>query len=213
MSFDMISSENETNHLKNKNDIKLFIKTVKSLHNLKLKISSEYNFYESIENYEKLRNKPSKFPDYNEVRENIFSLKDFTENFRDEYVLIHNDLSSENCLFVKNDSEERCVLIDFEYSAMQTPMADIAYFCVFENMSEEEADYVIDCYFDFNTPQVKRAEFYAYIALNGLIHSNWLEFKEGLKEEHSGESEKAFDLAKLYYEKANNLLGVIQCQE
>lgn len=202
-----------TINISDKNDIKLFIKTVRNLHNLKLKCSAEYDFYENIKKYESLRNKKSKFPDYDEVKENIFSLRAFTEKFKNEYTLIHNDLSNENCLFTKDGEEEKCVLIDFEYAAMQTPMADIAYFCVFENLSDSETDYVIDCYFDFNTPPLKKAECYAYIALNGLTHSNWLEFKASLDEERKEENEKAFNIAKRYYNKTIKLLGVIQCQE
>ena len=114
-----------------------------------MKCSSKYDFYEYIEKYEKLRNTPSCFEDYEAVKSDIIHLKEFTDTCSDEYTLIHNDLSCENCLFYKGENgEEKCILIDFEYAAMQCPAADIAYFCVFSDLNESEVDAIIKKYFE-----------------------------------------------------------------
>lgn len=187
---------------KSEKDIILFTETVHALHSLKLKCGAEYDFYENIEKYEKLKKTASLFKDYDKVKKDIFSLKDFTDRDKDSYVLIHNDLSPENCLFVKDENgNEKCIFIDFEYAAMQAPAADIAYFCVFSNLSEEETDKVIAHYYGKNATAHDYARVYAYIALNGLVHSNWLEFKISLGEDRVNEANQAYRLAKLYLSK------------
>ena len=192
--------------LTKENEVKLFLKTVKKLHGLNLKCSSKYDFYEYIEKYEKLRNTHSCFEDYEAVKSDIIHLKEFTDACSDEYTLIHNDLSCENCLFYKGENvEEKCILIDFEYAAMQCPAADIAYFCVFSELDEAAIDKIIEDYYEDDCSVENYARVYAYIALNALLHSNWLELKLSLedvhKEKRTKESIKAFNLAKLYYKK------------
>lgn len=188
-------------------DIILFTKTVHALHSLKLKCNAEYDFYENIEKYEKLRKSPSLFADYEKVKKDIFSLRSLTDNDRNGHILIHNDLSSENCLFAKDENgNDKCILIDFEYAAMQAPVADIAYFCVFSDLSEEETDKVISHYYDNKATESNFASAYAYIALNGLVHSNWLEFKISLGEDRATEAEQAYRLAKLYFSKVTKLI-------
>lgn len=192
--------------LTKENEVKLFLKTVKKLHGLNLKCSSKYDFYEHIEKYEKLINTPSCFEDYEAVKSDIIHLKEFTDTCSAEYTLIHNDLSCENCLFYKGENgEEKCILIDFEYAAMQCPAADIAYFCVFSDLNESEVDAIIKEYFETEYAPDKYTQVYAYIAINAFLHSNWLELKISLedekKESRRKESVKAYNMAKLYYKK------------
>ena len=187
-------------------DVKLFLKTVKKLHGLNLQCSGEYDFFKNILKYENLRNSSSRFEDYESVKKDILSLKSFTEVYCGSRTLIHNDLSNENCLLFKGeDGKEKCVLIDFEYAAMQCPAADIAYFCVFSELDEAAIDKIIEDYYEDDCSVENYARVYAYIALNALLHSNWLELKLSLenvhKEKRIKESIKAFNLAKLYYKK------------
>lgn len=204
--------------LSNEDEIKTFLKTIKKLHSLKLKCSSKYDFYEYIEKYEKLRNSSSYFDDYEKVKNDIFSMKESININSDEEILIHNDLSLENCLLYKEDNgEEKCILIDFEYAAMQCPAADIAYFCVFSDLDETAVDMIIKDYYKDECTSEKYTQVYAYIAINAFLHSNWIEFKISLedekKEKRRKESIKAYDMAKLYYEKYKEVLKCRKLKE
>ena len=96
-----------------------------------------------------MRNAPSCFEDYEAVKSDIIHLKEFVKIHSEGYTLIHNDLSCENCLlYCGENGEEKCILIDFEYAAMQCPAADIAYFCVFSDLNESEVDAIIKEYFE-----------------------------------------------------------------
>lgn len=192
--------------LTKENEVKLFLKTVKKLHSLNLQCSSKYDFYEYIEKYERLRNAPSCFEDYEAVKSDIIHLKEFVKIHSEGYTLIHNDLSCENCLlYCGENGEEKCILIDFEYAAMQCPAADIAYFCVFSNLNESEVDAIIKEYYENECTLDKYTQVYAYIAINAFLHSNWLELKMSLedekKESRRKESVKSYNMAKLYYKK------------
>ena len=88
---------------------------------------------------------------------------------------------------------------------MQCPAADIAYFCVFSELDEIQTDKIINDYYENECSAEDYARVYAYIALNALLHSNWLEFKLSIeekdKEKRKNESIGAYNLAKLYYKK------------
>lgn len=192
--------------LSSETDLQLFLATVKSLHTLKLQCAETYDFFESILKYERRSKTPGWFSDYADAKKDVFSLQSFTLRCDTDHVLIHNDLSPENCLFfIDPAGKERCILIDFEYAAMQSPMADIAYFCVFANLNEARTDHVIDLYFEGQTPPERRAEVYVYIALNALLHSNWLGTKD-VSGEKQDAAKNALQMCKLYYQKAIELL-------
>lgn len=197
------------------NELDAFLKIVKKLHSLNLKCSFRYDFFENILKFEKLRNSDSCFDDYEIVKKDIFSLKDILEKSTENEKLIHNDLSYENCLFYKTETgEEKCMLIDFEYAANQSPAADIAYFCVFSDLDENLTDSIIEKYYEKECTQDKYRDVYAYIAINAFFHSNWLEYKISLedtkKEIRREESVKAYNMAKLYLKKFRE---VQKCQE
>ena len=201
--------------LTKENEVKAFLNLVKKLHSLNLKCSFRYDFFTEIENFERLRNSASCFCDYENVKNDIFSLKDILENSSEKEKLIHNDLSSENCLFYKDkNGEEKCILIDFEYAAMQSPAADIAYFCVFSDLDETMTDSIIEKYYKEECTAENYREVYAYIAINAFFHTNWLEYKISLEDAKRGsrreESAKAYNMAKLYLKKFRE---VQKCQE
>lgn len=197
------------------NELEAFLKLVKKLHSLNLKCSFRYDFFEQIDNFEKFKNYDSCFDDYEIVKKDIFSLKDVLEKTSEKEKLIHNDLSYENCLFFKDkNGEEKCILIDFEYAAMQSPAADIAYFCVFSDTDENLADSIIEKYYEKECTAENYRDVYAYIAINAFFHSNWLEYKISLedtkRETRREESAKAYNMAKLYLKKFRE---VQKCQE
>ncbi|GHU61718.1 hypothetical protein FACS189418_1840 [Clostridia bacterium] len=68
-------------------------------------------------------------------------------------------------------------LIDWEYAAMQDPHVDIAMFAIYSGYTLTEIDQLIQCYFPETCPAKTRAKIYAYIAICGLLWSNWCEYK------------------------------------
>lgn len=190
----------------NEADVRRLVAKLKELHSLKLKTDTEYDFFYYIDYYESLRKgEHSVFPDYKEHKKNIFLLKKFLDDNAEEYCLIHNDMSPDNCLFVPEKNGSAAKFIDWEYAAMQDPCADVAYFCTCCEYSEEQTDKIIEMYNVENNGTTK-AKIYCYIAVNALVQSNWLEFKRTVGEEEKEENSRIYNLSKLYYEKSADII-------
>ena len=84
----------------NDEDIKRCMESLRNFHNKKIKVEHEFNIWEKIEFYEKLRgNALSIYRDYEKVKLNIFSLKEYLNSFKIEKVLTHIDAVPDNFLF------------------------------------------------------------------------------------------------------------------
>ena len=100
-------------------------------------------------------------------------LKKYVQKNIEVKTLTHIDAVPDNFLFVEKDGKEDIRLIDWEYAGMQDPHVDIAMFC--------------------------RIKIYCYIAIGGLLWSNWCEYKRTLGVEFGEYSLRQYRYAKEYY--------------
>ena len=99
------------------------------------------------------------------------------------------------------------LLIDWEYSGMQDPHVDIAMFCIYSLYGKQECDHLIDLYFEVRCSEETRAKIYCYIAMCGLLWSNWCEYKQMLGVEFGEYSLRQYRYAKEYFRYAKELIG------
>ena len=85
---------------------------------------------------------------------------------------------------------------------MQDPHVDIAMFCLYAMYDREEIDRLIDLYFENQCPEEIRTKIYCYMAVCGLLWSNWCEYKRNLGVEFGAYSLKQYRYAKDYYKLA-----------
>ena len=90
-------------------------------------------------------------------------------------------------------------LTDWEYSGMQDPHVDIAMFCIYSLYDRRQIDDLIDIYFDGKCERNTRIKIYCYIAVCGLLWSNWCEYKRKLGVEFGEYSLCQYRYAKEYY--------------
>ena len=120
-----------------------------------------------------------------------------------EEVLTHIDAVPDNFLFITNSkNEEEIYLIDWEYAGMQDPHVDIAMFCIYSFYDNQQIDQTIDNYFINNCPDSIRTKIYCYIAVCGLLWSNWCEYKRALGVDFGEYSLRQYRYAKEYYKVA-----------
>lgn len=182
----------------NRNDLIVCMKKLKEFHDMKLKVSHEFDLFGQIEFYESLWNgEKSVFRDYEKTKENVFKLKDFIEQNVGEKVLTHIDAVPDNFLFAAEYDEVR--LIDWEYAAMQDPHVDLAMFSIYSFYDRDQIDNLIDIYFDGSCDKNTRLKIYCYIAVCGLLWSNWCEYKRTLGVEFGEYSLRQYRYAKEYY--------------
>lgn len=193
----------------NLGDLQKCVSFLRKFHKLNLKVDHTFDLFGKIDFYEQLwDDQPSIFKDYAQTKENILSLKSFIDSCGKDWCLTHIDAVPDNFLFLENGDIK---LIDWEYAGMQDPHVDIAMFCIYSLFDPDQVDQFIDLYFDNHCPEVTRTKIYAYIAICGLLWSNWCEYKRNLGVEFGEYSLAQYRYAKEYYKKAKHRLGGQQC--
>lgn len=185
----------------NTHDLKKCMKKLRDFHKLKLKVNHEFNIYEKIDFYESLWTEKSIFLDYEQTKQNVLSLKSYVDSCKPEYSLTHIDAVPDNFLFSRpSKNSDNIQLIDWEYAGMQDPHVDIAMFCIYSLYKERSLiDRLIDLYFENECTVQNRIKIYCYVALCGLLWSNWCEYKRQLGVEFGEYSLMQYRYAKDYY--------------
>ena len=178
--------------------VKACISLLKRVHYLKLKVNHSFDIFANIDKYENLRgDTPSFYSDYDETKKRILSLKNYISLSQKDFVLSHIDPVPDNFLISPNGQIQ---LIDWEYAGMQDPHVDIAMFAIYSFYDKAQIDSLIDIYFDYACPEITRKKVYCYIAICGLLWSNWCEYKHILGYNFGEYAIRQYNYAKNYYE-------------
>ncbi|MBQ9965036.1 MAG: NTP transferase domain-containing protein [Clostridia bacterium] len=182
-------------------DLTKCMKVLREFHEKGLTVKHCFDIFEKIDFYESLWNgEESVFKDYRQTKANVLSLKEYVDTHKLPYVLTHIDANEDNFLFAKDkNGKEKVYLIDWEYAAMQDPHVDIAMFCIYSMYERDKVEELIDIYFEGNCDRETRIKIYCYIAMCGLLWSNWCEYKRQLGVEFGEYSLAQYRFAKDYY--------------
>lgn len=190
--------------------LKKCMRKLRDFHEMKLTVSHRFDLFKQIDFYESLWNTTSSiYKDYKVTKERVLSLKSYIEDNVEEEVLTHIDANADNFLFGKDAvGNEDIRLIDWEYAGMQDPHVDIAMFCIYSMYERKQVDNLIKCYFVEGCPDNIRIKIYCYIAVCGLLWSNWCEYKRQLGVDFGEYSLKQYRYAKDYYKIVQNELDM-----
>lgn len=189
-------------------DLQKCMKKLREFHGQKLRVDHSFDLFGQMEYYESLwEGTPSAYKDYEKTKAHVLQLKDYIEANAGERVLTHIDAVPDNFLFVEENGKEEIRLIDWEYAGMQDPHVDIAMFCTYSLYKKEQVDHLIDLYFEGNCDDRTRIKIYCYIAVCGLLWSNWCEYKRNLGVEFGEYSLRQYRYAKDYYKIVQQELG------
>ena len=173
---------------------------LREFHNLNLEVQHGFDMYKEIEFYEKLRDTTSIYRDYSTTKTNILKLKEYVDKHVERRTLTHIDAVPDNFLFYMDENGvEQLQLTDWEYSGMQDPHVDIAMFCIYSMYNKEQIDKLIDIYFEEKCSVQNRIKIYCYVAIAGLLWSNWCEYKLSLGVEFGEYAIRQYRYAKEYY--------------
>lgn len=190
----------------NWSDISKCMLMLREFHNLELNVEHEFDLFGQIEFYESLKgnNTVSCFEDYLETKTLVYSLRDFVENNIERKVLTHIDAIPDNFLI---DSRGEIRLIDWEYAGMQDPHVDIAMFAIYSQYDNTNLDRLIDSYFLEGCSKMCRLKIYSYVAICGLLWSNWCEYKHSLGIDFGDYAQSQYEYAKTYAAIVREKLG------
>ena len=190
-------------------DLNRCMEKLRQFHEMKLTVPHTFDIFGQIEFYESLwEGNPSVYRDYAKTKENALSLRLYIDQQEKDWCLTHIDAVPDNFLFYtpEGSKEEQLQLTDWEYSGMQDPHVDIAMFCIYSLYDKQQCDRLIDIYFNQNCPDATRAKIYCYIAVCGLLWSNWCEYKRKLGVEFGEYSLRQYRFAKDFYRYAKELI-------
>lgn len=166
----------------NRDDLRRCMEKLRTFHEMKLTVGHEFDLFGQIQFYEDLwEGQESIFRDYNQTKASVFALKAFIDGQEKDLCLTHIDAVPDNFLFhTLPEGREGLQLTDWEYAGMQDPHVDIAMFCIYSGYDRAQSDRLIDLYFPEGCPAQTRTKIYCYIAIAGLLWSNWCEYKRSL---------------------------------
>lgn len=195
----------------NHEDVKKCMKRLRDFHEMKLKVPHEFDIFGQIEFYESLwAGIPSIYRDYQKTKARVLSLRTYIEKYAEEQILTHIDAVPDNFLFVEKEGTEDIRLIDWEYAGMQDPHVDIAMFCIYAMYDRTQVEQLIDAYFIEGCDEKTRVKIYCYIAVSGLLWSNWCEYKRNLGVEFGEYSLRQYRYAKEYYNLAKEEMSKME---
>ena len=173
---------------------------LRAFHEKKLTAERSFDLFAMIEFYESLWNgTPSVYQDYAQIKAQVLALRPYLDLTAKPYILSHLDTVPDNFLLAPENSSGRTIrLIDWEYAAMQDPDVDIAMFAVYGLPAQRDADRLIDCYYVEGCSESVRIKIYAYMAVCGLLWSNWCEYKHQLGVEFRGYAQQQYRCAADY---------------
>lgn len=187
----------------NNDDLRKVMKLLKRFHESNYKVNHYFDIFDRIEFYEQLRNgNASLFVDYSTTKDNIFKLKKIVDCLPKHITLTHLDSVPDNFLIYEQDNKEYIKLIDWEYASMQDSDVDLAMFCIYAMYNKSQCDNLINIYYDNKCDVLIRLKIYCYIAICGLLWSNWCEYKHSLGVEFGEYSIAQYRFAKDFYKYA-----------
>ena len=147
---------------------------LQTIHASGKELRREFAPFEEIKKYESLIQGEISYPNYEAVRESVFSLKEELEQIGIEKKSCHIDLVPEN--FIEGP-DGHLYLIDWEYSSMNDPMWDLAALFLESEFTPDEEDSFLSYYESEQTP-VSRKKIRIYKILQDIIWSLWTIYKE-----------------------------------
>lgn len=180
-----------------KEEVKKCMRFLRGMHEQDFHVDHTFDLWEHVEYYESLREQtPSVYQDYLQTKQRVYELKSFIDSQKKDWTLTHIDAVADNFLFKENGE---IVLLDWEYAGMQDPHVDIAMFAVYALYDREQVDFLIDAYFPEGVQRDTRLKIYCYIAVCGLLWSNWCEYKSLQGVDFGEYNLRQYRYAKEYY--------------
>lgn len=149
----------------------------RTLHHSRIRLKNEFNVFQEIEKYDRLIIKAhaQMYKGWDELKPQVMELEAHLNTIGVDLKPCHNDAVPEN--FIKSP-EGKLYLIDWEYSGMNDPMADLAALFIESDFSEESKDFLLARYFEGNIPTMAREKILCYQVLWDCLWSQWTVIKE-----------------------------------
>lgn len=162
----------------NPDEVQQCMTLLRQFHERKLQVPHQYDVYREIRNFDGRRTIPSVYPDHHAVQQRCLEMEPILARFRNAFILCHCDSVHDNFLFVPGEAGEKLHLIDWEYAGVHDPYGDIAMFASYCCYQHGQVEQLMEYYLDAPPTDTIRLRVYGYLALVGMMWSNWCELKK-----------------------------------
>lgn len=158
-------------------NLKKIAQIYRSLHHSCVRLKNEFNIFREIEKYDLLLEKAGAimYEGWEDVRPQVMALESLLNDLGIELHPCHNDAVPENFLKAKDGI---IYLIDWEYSGMNDPMADLASLFLESEFTAENQDYMLTHYFKGDIPENVTPKILCYQVLWDYLWAQWTVIKE-----------------------------------
>lgn len=166
----------------------------RTLHNSRVRERNDFNIFHEIDKYNFLMEK-SGAKMYNSDRggySQVIALEHRLNQMGVELKPCHNDGVPEN--FIK-DVNGKIYLIDWEYSGMNDPVAELAALFLESEFSKESQDIVLEYYFEGKIPADLPERLLIYQVLWDYLWAQWTVIKEAKGDDFGGYGRMRFERA------------------
>lgn len=149
----------------------------RKIHNSHVRLKNEFNIFQEIEKYECLIKEAhaSMYDGWDVVKPKVMALEGYLNDLGVELRACHNDAVPEN--FIKSE-DGTIYLIDWEYSGINDPMADLAALFLESDFSKENQDFILREYFQGDLPEHTFEKILCYQILWDCLWAQWTIIKE-----------------------------------
>ena len=125
--------------IKRHDNLKKIVGIYHKIHDAHIRLKNEFNVFQEIEKYDRLleRSGGSMYDGWSAFKPQVMGIEDKLNTLGVKLCPCHNDAVPEN--FIKAE-DGTIYLIDWEYSGMNDPMADLAALFLESDFSEEERE-------------------------------------------------------------------------
>lgn len=158
-------------------NIKKISSIYKKLHNSSSKLKHEFNIFDEMVKYDMLikQYNAAMYEGWDSVKENLLLIKEKLTKLGVTLCPCHNDAVPEN--FIKT-RDNKIFLIDWEYSGMNDPLADIASLFLESSFTEEKQNLFLFFYYNGNVPEGTTTKILCYQILWDFLWAQWTIIKE-----------------------------------
>lgn len=175
----------------------------RTVHGAHIRLKNEFNIFREISKYDSLLDKAGAmmYAGWEDFRPLVMGLEERLNRIGVVLKPCHNDAVPEN--FVKA-SDGTLYLIDWEYSGMNDPMADLAALFLESTFTPENQDYILSRYFGGPAPVHTQERILCYQILWDTLWAQWTVIKEAKGDDFGNYGINRYNRAKHNMVKLNN---------
>ena len=149
----------------------------RTIHGAHIRLRNEFNIFKEINKYDSLLSisGAEMYEGWETVRQKVMDIESRLNKLGVNLCPCHNDAVPENFIKAENGT---IYLIDWEYSGMNDPVADLAALFLESDFTEESKDYMLNQYFNNRIPENVEEKLLCYQILWDYLWAQWTVIKE-----------------------------------